>query len=306
MITLTVVTVTYNRAHTLHRVFDSLMEQSYKDFEWLVVDDGSTDGTEELIREYAKRAWFPVRYHKNPHGGKYAGANKSYELIQTKYMTACDSDDAMLPDGLRILMKLWDEVPKVDYDNTWCVTARCADSETGEMVGDPFPDDINQLHGKKRLKVVYATSGEKQSCRKVEILRKYPFPTYEDTTKLVPGSAWIRIDDKYEQYCSNALTSRYWQTSPDSMAKSPSKERKTAYYRNSLMLINEFPHWFWFNQGARLAYINVSRCGWRGGKSTGEIIKNVNGAGRKTLVLLCMPISAFYNLFLDKHRKGIH
>ena len=303
---LTVVTVTYNRAHTLHRVFDSLMEQTFKDFEWLVVDDGSTDNTEELIKDYAQKAWFPVRYHKNTHGGKYAGVNKSYELIQTKYMTSCDSDDAMLPNGLQILMNLWTEVPREDYDKTWCVTARCADSETGKMVGDPFPENINLLHGWKKIKAVYATSGEKQSCRKVDILRKYPFPTYDDTTKLIPGSAWIRIDDVYEQYCSNSLTSRYWQTSPDSMAKSPSKERKIAYYYFCLMMINEFPHWFWFSKGARLAYINISRCGWRGGKTTTEIVGNVKGIGRKALVILCLPISVFYNLFPDKHRRGIH
>ena len=303
---LTVVTVTYNRAHTLHRVFESLMVQSYKDFEWLVVDDGSTDDTEELIKSYAKKAWFPVRYYKNPHGGKYAGANKSYELIKTRYMTSCDSDDAMLPDGLKILMDLWDEVPQEEYNRVWCVTARCADSETGLMVGDPFPANINQLHGYQRLKALYNTSGEKQSCRKVDILRNNPFPSISDTTKLVPGIVWIRIDDQYEQYCSNALASRYWQTSPDSMAKSPSAERKLAYYYLCKMLINEYPHWFWFYKNARLAYINISRCGWRGGKSTSEIIKSIDNPFRRFLAILCLPISAFYNLVLDKHRKGIH
>lgn len=303
---LTVVTVTYNRAHTLNRVYDSLIEQSYKDFEWLIVDDGSTDGTEELVKDYIKSAWFPVRYYKNSHGGKYAGVNKSYELIRTKYMTSCDSDDAMLPDGLKTLMELWEKVPQDYYDLTWCVTARCVDSETGKMVGEPFPKNINSLHGKRKLKVIYETPGEKQSCRKVDILRQYPFPHYDDTTKLVPGNAWVRIDDVYEQYCSNELTSRYWQTSPDSMAKSPSKERKRAYYYYCLMMINDYPHWFWFNKGARYAYINVSRCGWRGGKTTSEIVHSTRGIGRKILVVLCMPISAFYNVFLDKNRRGIH
>lgn len=301
---LTVVTITYNRAHTLHRVFDSLMEQTYKDFVWLVVDDGSTDNTAEIMEEYKQRAWFDVEYVIKNHAGKYEGANLSYQLIKTPYFTNCDSDDSMCRNGLEILMKLWDEVPKDKYPKIWCVTARCKDSETGELVGTPFPKNVNDLSGKKQLKVLKNTTGEKQSCRRIDIVKNFPFPVYDDTTKLVPDTAWARIDAIYDQYCTNEIASVYYQNTGDSMAKSPSKERKAAIFHYCEMLINEYFDEFFVNPDVRTAFIHISRCGWRGGKTTNQILSAVKNPFKKLMVLVCMPISAFYNVFLDRHKRG--
>lgn len=303
---LTVVTITYNRAHTLDRVFNSLMKQTYKNFLWMVIDDGSTDNTENLIKEYSKKAWFTIEYIKKNHAGKYEGANLSYQKIKTKYFTNCDSDDEMLPNGLEVLMKLWEEVPKDRYDNVWCVTARCLDSETMKLVGESFPANVNDVTTKKRKKIIANTSGEKQSCRRIDIVKNYPFPIFKDTTKLVPNMSWTRINAVYDQYCSNKPASIYYQNTSDSLAKSPSKERKLAYFYFSQMVINDYLDHFFYDPEVRWAFIHISRCGWRGGKTTKEIITSVNGSFRKIGVLLCIPISAFYNLFLDKHRKGIH
>lgn len=303
---LTVVTITYNRAHTIHRVFNSLMSQSYKNFEWLIIDDGSTDNTEELIEEYKKKAWFPIRYKKKKHAGKYEGANFSYKHINTKYFTNCDSDDEMLPQGLEILMNLWNEVPEEEYHRIWCVTARCIDSDSRELVGKRFPDNINNLKGIANRKIIMNTSGEKQSCRRLDIVREFPFPVYKDTTKLVPNMVWTRINSLYDQYCTNEPASIYYQNSPDSMAKSPSKERKLGYYYYFNMVINEYLDQFFYNPEVRTAFIHITRCGWRGGKKSKEILSSINGIYRKVGIIICMPISAFYNIFLDKHRKGIH
>ena len=303
---LTVVTATYNRAHTLHRVFESLMLQTYKDFEWLVVDDGSTDNTEELIMEFKERAWFETRYVKKNHAGKYEAVNLSYELATTPYIINCDSDDEMLPDGIEKIMKLWDEVPQEKYDNIWCVTGRCIDSKTRKIVGSLFPDNINSLSGKEFRKAYMKVSGEKHSCRKTEIVKQFPYPVYKDTGKLVPNMTWTRINAIYDQYCSNEPISVYYQDSTDSLAKSPSRERKLGYYYYAQMVINDYFDQWTYNSDVYLSLINISRCGWRGGKTTTEIIKSVEGIGKKFLVLICMPISLIYNLFLDKHRKGIH
>lgn len=89
-----------------------------------------------------------------------------------------------------------------------------------------------------------------------------------------------------------------------SLAKSPSKERKRAYFYFSGMLINEYFDQFFINTDVRQALIHISRCGWRGGKSTREIIRYVNNPLKKMLVILCMPISAVYNIFFDKHKRG--
>lgn len=303
MIDITVVTPTYNRAHTLPKVFESLMAQTYKDFEWLVVDDGSTDNTEELVAQYKTQAWFPVRYAKKEHAGKYEAVNLSYKLVTTPYIINCDSDDELLPNGLEIVMRLWSEVPKEKYENIWCVTARSIDSETREIVGPLFPENINDLEGKEQRKVLVKISGEKHSCRRMDIVKNYPYPTFPDTGKLVPNMTWTPINAKYDQYCSNEAVSVYYQSSPDSLAKSPSKERKLGYFYYAAMVINDHLDQFFYNPDVRWSFIHISRCGWRGGKSTRQIIGAVKGLGRKLMVIGCLPVSAAYNLFFDRHKK---
>ena len=64
------ITPTYNRAHTLTALFDSLKDQTFKDFEWVIADDGSTDSTEELVKSFCELAKFPIVYHQIEHGGK--------------------------------------------------------------------------------------------------------------------------------------------------------------------------------------------------------------------------------------------
>ncbi len=302
---LTVVTATYNRVHTLPMVYESLKHSTYKNFIWMVVDDGSTDNTEEYINSLIANAPFEIQYVKKEHAGKYEACNLSYKLTKTPYMINCDSDDEMLPEGLEIIMKAWETVPAEQYDKIWCVTGRCIDSETREIVGGPFPKNINQLTGRKKWKAMCNVTGEKHSCRKVDVLKQFPFPTFKDTTKLVPNIVWTRINALYEQWCINDPISVYYQNSPDSLAKSTSKERLLAYYYYALMVINDYNDQFWYNSDIRRSYIDITRCGWRGGKKTGEILKSLNTMPKKIAVIICMPASALLNLYTEKVRKWI-
>src|SRR3974390_2817293 len=93
----TVFTATYNRAHTLHRVYDSLCAQTLHDFEWIVIDDGSTDNTAELIDDWAKAAQFPIRYFKQNHSGKHVAHNLAVREARGLFFLPLDSDDACLP-----------------------------------------------------------------------------------------------------------------------------------------------------------------------------------------------------------------
>ena len=92
----TVFTPAYNRAHTLHRVWESLKAQTLRDFEWLVVDDGSTDGTQALVEQYQREADFPVRYFLEPHRGAWAVHNVSMRESKGDLWIKLDSDDGCL------------------------------------------------------------------------------------------------------------------------------------------------------------------------------------------------------------------
>src|SRR5690242_19362698 len=99
----TVFTPTYNRAHTIERVYRSLCTQNCRDFEWLVVDDGSTDGTEALIRQWQHEAEFPIRYFWQPNAGKHVAMNRGVAEASGSLFLTLDSDDACVPWALERL-----------------------------------------------------------------------------------------------------------------------------------------------------------------------------------------------------------
>lgn len=143
---ITVFTPTYNRAHTLHRVFNSLNMQKFKDFEWLIIDDGSTDDTRELIDSYAKEAQYPIRYYYKENGGRHTALNMSYGLAHGKYIINIDSDDELAPEALQKIYGIWESIPIEDYDRYWCISGRCIDSKTKDMVGKPYPEKRSKLN----------------------------------------------------------------------------------------------------------------------------------------------------------------
>ena len=178
---ITVFTATYNRKNKLLRAYKSLLGQTSKDFIWLIVDDGSTDGTEDLVKSFILEADFPIEYHWKENGGRHTAVNYSHSFISTPYVVSLDSDDELTPNAIELMIKRWKEISENEYDRFWCVSGRDADAVTGTMVGDPYPIGINHLHGRKQRKALYKIRGEKHCCRKSEIYKQYKFPEYEDT-----------------------------------------------------------------------------------------------------------------------------
>ena len=109
MITLTVFTPTYNRMHTLTRLYESLCTQTCKDFEWLVIDDGSTDDTRSLVEGFITEGRIPVRYIYKENGGLYTGYNTAYANIDTELNVCIDSDDYMPCNAVELIIKKWSE-----------------------------------------------------------------------------------------------------------------------------------------------------------------------------------------------------
>lgn len=107
---ITVFTPTYNRAHTLSRTYESLESQTCKEFEWIIVDDGSTDNTEECVKDWIKNASFKIKYIKKENGGLFTGYNTALEHIQTELNVCIDSDDFMPVDAIENIISLWANV----------------------------------------------------------------------------------------------------------------------------------------------------------------------------------------------------
>lgn len=96
----TILTPSYNRAHTLNRLYESLEKQSKKDFEWLIVDDGSTDGTRDLVDKIKKDATITIKYIYKNNGGKHTAINEGVKIIETPLTFIVDSDDYLTEDAI--------------------------------------------------------------------------------------------------------------------------------------------------------------------------------------------------------------
>ena len=110
MALLTIITPTYNRADCLKSCWEALSSQTSFDFQWLIVDDGSTDGTEELVHELKKKtALFSIDYIAKKNGGKHTALNASHPYIRGDYVLILDSDDTLVPNAVRRVLEAWDE-----------------------------------------------------------------------------------------------------------------------------------------------------------------------------------------------------
>lgn len=204
---ITVFTPTYNRAHTLPRVYESLSVQTFRDFEWVIVDDGSEDRTRELVDRWCAEANFPIRYEHQANRGKPSAFNRGVQLAEGALFAPIDSDDTFLPDGLATYERAWSSIP--DKSGYAGIIGLCVD-ERGRIVGDRYPSsplDVPYLETIYR----YRVRGEKTAIFRTDVLRKFPFP---ENFKFVPeGVIWGRIGQEYVTRFINEPIRVYYQDS---------------------------------------------------------------------------------------------
>src|SRR5262249_22312462 len=129
MLTFTVITPTFNRARTLPRVWESLRAQTYTSFEWVVVDDGSTDGTDALIADCAARASFPIRSLRQENRGKHVAMNRGVAASSGEMIVVLDSDDACVPSALERFAFHWLSIPEQRRREFYAIVCNCVDQE---------------------------------------------------------------------------------------------------------------------------------------------------------------------------------
>jgi glycosyltransferase involved in cell wall biosynthesis len=206
--TFTVFTPTYNRAATLARVYDSLQYQTFRDFEWVIVDDGSEDETADLVERWRSECDFPIRYVWQPNQGKHIAFNRGVELARGEFFLTLDSDDACVPDALERLKYHWDQIPTESKSAYASVTGLCVDQD-GRLVGDRFPKDVLDATSIE-ITYRYKVRGEKWGFTRTEVLRELPFPN-DGHTKFVPESlTWDVIAERYCTRYVNDVLRIYW------------------------------------------------------------------------------------------------
>ena len=200
-------TPTYNRANTLGRVYESLRSQSFRDFDWIIVDDGSTDGTKALVESW--ESVFPIKYLWKPNGGKHTAVNFGMPHVNGEFTVFLDSDDRCTPNALERFDYHWRQIPDSTHFSTLCCL--CARPD-GTTLGEPYPAEVVDAFtfaDQWRLR-----AWERWGISRTDILRMFPYPEGE---KWVPdGLIWNRLSRKYAaRFFNEAL--RIYEIQPDSL-----------------------------------------------------------------------------------------
>jgi glycosyltransferase involved in cell wall biosynthesis len=291
----TVFTPTYNRAHTLRRVYDSLCAQTLRDFEWLVVDDGSTDNTAALIADWAKSADFSIRYFKQDHSGKHFAHNLAVREARGQMFVPLDSDDACLPRALERMLYWWNTIPS-DQQSGFCGVTGLAVDQYGKLVGDRFPSEPLDA-SMRELRYVHHVMGEKGTCKLTEILRHYLFPEVARGQYLPEGIVWLDIARRFKSRAVNEVFRVYY-VDDDEIGVTVSKKKSFSahalgrWYFYVWLLNNDLGYFFrspiTFLKAAIMLPV-VAHFSHRSFRST---ILSLESYWARVLVVLVLPLAA--------------
>ena len=191
---LTIFTPTYNRAHTLPRTFQSLCRQECKKFIWLIIDDGSTDNTKELVRAWREKDnGFEIRYIFKENGGMHTAHNIAYENIDTELNMCIDSDDELADGAVQRIKDHWKNVRDRNYAGIIGLDA----DMNGKIIGKGFPDNLKET----TLSGYYAAggTGDKKLVYRTDVIKKYPpYPVFEGEKYVALAYKYRLIDQDYK------------------------------------------------------------------------------------------------------------
>lgn len=212
---ISIVTPTYNRAHLLQRCYDSLCRQTMQDFEWIVVDDGSADHTEEVVHNFINEDKISIRYIRQNNAGKHSAHNTGAENAHGELFVCLDSDDYFPDCALEHAWRFWEDN---QAENIIGLIAKRRD-ESGNPLCSEFPDGIDSLT-MYDFSNKYGITGDTVLFFRAELMKKVKFPVFTGE-RFIPETALYFELDQYGkmllcsemlyvgEYQSDGLTSKY-------------------------------------------------------------------------------------------------
>lgn len=310
---LTVFTPTYNRKHTLSRTYESLCRQTCDDFDWLIIDDGSTDGTKEWVDSLGDKIvgkgqrfdWmgrtldeedenhcvvrnpkFNIEYIYKPNGGLYTGYNTAYATIKTELCVCIDSDDYMPDNAVEIILKCWKARPVgKEYCGVLGLDFNVVD---GKPIGGSFPDDIHECN-----EIELKHPGDTKEVMRTDLMKTVaPMEGFEGEKNFNPWYMVMQVLDKYPMLVINDnLCWVEYQIGKDSMSQGIWKQYMNSprsYAKHRIMAM-QLKHNSYINK-MRLCMHYVSSCIIA---RDGCWLKNTP---LKFLTLLMAPLGALFTI----------
>lgn len=289
---ITVFTPTYNRAHLLHQLYESLLRQSNQNFKWLVIDDGSMDNTKGVVDGFIKENKIEIKYVYKENGGLHTGYNTAIEYLDTELSICIDSDDWMPDDAIERILTVWS---KIESDDIAGLIGLDYTAE-GEIIGDHLPngDKINPID----LLASKNNRGDKKYVVRTDLYRQVaPMPVFEGEKNFNPHYMILKLSAKYSFLAVDApLCIVDYQ--PDGMTANQFKQyvdspNSYAELRRVIMSLPNVPTKY-------LIKTVIHYC------SSSQISKNrhyIEESPKKLLTVLCTPIGWILTAYIKRKVK---
>lgn len=221
----TIYTCVYNGEKTLERVFKSLRNLDYPNVEHVIINDGSTDGTEELIRQYMENPPCPVKYHKKENGGKHTAVNAAWDRAEGVFLVPLDADDELLPQSIRHMIAQWFAIPEEKREAYWCVSGLCM-TQYQKIVGDPYPDGINELPWQDAYKKAKRYPGDRLKMICAEKVLPYRYPEVKGLNHVRESIVWNQMEHQYGTWYTNEVLRIYYVGENESLSSRGTKRKQ--------------------------------------------------------------------------------
>lgn len=194
---LTIFTPTYNRGYILPQLYDSLLRQSDKRFEWVIIDDGSIDNTETLVEEWKKEDNINIIYCKQENQGKHIAINTGVNKSSGELFFIVDSDDYLAENAVETIFDFWNQKELNENQISGIISYR--KFSDNKLVGTRIPKEVEQckLRDAERK---YGSKGDKVVIYRTDILRQFSYPKFENERFLGESYVFNQIDDKYNMF----------------------------------------------------------------------------------------------------------
>jgi len=292
--TFTVFTPCYNSSTLIYRVYNSLEKQTFRDFEWIIIDDGSTDNLSEVVETYRAEADFPIhlfRFEENR--GKTSAINQGVKMAAGELFLPADADDEFIPETLATFLRYWQGIPDKRRDEFSGIDCNCID-QYGQFVGTPFPVspwEANMFEMRYKAKV----HGEKWGFIRTDVLRKFPFDTSIDKHQLLTV-VWAQIAEQYRTLYINESLRIYYRYQEGHESITSGLKRKISFpegYRYSHMTnINRyFDYIKAYPKELFLDFVHYMRMSIHLKYPVTKIFGDIHGMKKRAILVAALPLA---------------
>lgn len=186
---ITVCTPTYNRGHLLKRLYNSLQKQDFSKFQWLIVDDGSKDNTEDIVNKYIQEKIINIKYIKKENGGKHTAINVGVDNAEGELFWIVDSDDYITEEALQYI---WDQWSNIEDKKSFAGLSGLRGYEDGTVIGTMGTEEYIDTDALS-YRYKYRIQGDKAEVYRTDVLKKFKFPEFQGEKYITESLVWNRV-----------------------------------------------------------------------------------------------------------------